>query len=158
MHWIGKFLLWWLTVCTDFWMDMAKLNDTNLLVTSYLIKGPVIFTLHLVWNVNSNILPLSLLLRNIQSNCLQLNGRAVDFYYCMYKNQGHFDDYNFGFNLGYWCKKNNVVPWPAPTKLLLVCGWTSTDGSDAYFINTEDDNHWFIVPPKSKNISYYSLM
>lgn len=45
----------------------------------YLIKGPVIFTLHLVWNVNSNILPLSLLLRNIQSNCLQLNGRAVDF-------------------------------------------------------------------------------
>lgn len=79
MHWIGKFLLWWLTVCTDFWMDMAKLNDTNVLVTSYLIKGPVIFTLHLVWNVNSNILPLSLLLRNIQSNCLQLNGRAVDF-------------------------------------------------------------------------------
>lgn len=91
-------------------MDMAKLNDTNVLVTSYLIKGPVIFTLHLVGNVNSNILPLSLLLRNIQSNCLQLNGRAVDFYYCMYKNQGHFDDYNFGFNLGYWCKKNNVVP------------------------------------------------
>lgn len=79
MHWIGKFLLWWLTVCTDFWMDMAKLNDTNVLVTSYLIKGPVIFTLHLVWNVISNILPLSLLLRNIQSNCLQLNGRAVDF-------------------------------------------------------------------------------
>lgn len=79
MHWIGKFLLWWLTVCTDFWMDVAKLNDTNVLVTSYLIKGPVIFTLHLVWNVNSNILPLSLLLRNIQSNCPQLNGRAVDF-------------------------------------------------------------------------------
>lgn len=77
-------------------MDMAKLNDTNVLVTSYLIKGPVIFTLYLVWNINGTEFA-------FEEHTIKLPStewKGIGFYYCLYKNLGHFD-YNCGFNLGY---------------------------------------------------------